>query len=113
MATDAGARPGPPLTGHGVYTSSGAVGIDSSLKQVSGRRMSRPNALSLQARTILELCAYGLSDCEVAARLQLSRRVVSEIRRDTAAKLAVRIDSAHPFHIREVMVARRLDSMEF
>jgi DNA-binding NarL/FixJ family response regulator len=74
--------------------------------------MSRPNALSLQERTILELCADGFNDGEVAARLQLSRRAVSEIRRDTAAKLAVRIASAHPFHIREVVLARPLDSME-
>jgi hypothetical protein len=36
-----------------------------------------------------------------------------EIRRYTAAKLAVRIASAHPFHIREVVLARPLDSMEF
>jgi DNA-binding NarL/FixJ family response regulator len=75
--------------------------------------MSRPDALSLQERTILELCAAGFNDCEVAARLHVSRLAVSEIRRDTAERLAVRIASAHPFHIREVVLARHLDSMEF
>jgi DNA-binding NarL/FixJ family response regulator len=69
-------------------------------------------ALSQSERAILEFCAEGLSDREIAFQLRASRRAISAIRSQAAAKLAVRIASSHPFHIREVVLARSLDSVE-
>jgi DNA-binding CsgD family transcriptional regulator len=79
---------------------------------MSFERVSEPpsGALSLLERAILEYFADGLSDREIAVRLGLSRRGISVIRRHAAAKLAVRIASAHPFQISEVVLGRSLDS---
>jgi DNA-binding NarL/FixJ family response regulator len=86
--------------------------IDSQRDRVSRPIMSTPDALSPQELAMLELCAEGLSDREVAARLQVRRRAISGIQKAAAAKLAVRIASAHPFQIQEVTLARCIDSME-
>jgi len=67
---------------------------------------SPPNSLSLRERTILEFCAEGIGDAEIAARLRLSRSAVSAIRSHTAARLAKRIATAHPFQISEIVLAR-------
>jgi hypothetical protein len=58
---------------------------------------------------MLEPCAEGHCDREVAARLQVGRRTISVIRKATAAKLAARIVSAHPFRIQEVTFAHCID----
>jgi DNA-binding NarL/FixJ family response regulator len=74
---------------------------------MSTRQVSElvPNTLSLRERTILEFYAEGLGEREVAIRLSVSRRTVSIIRSQIAKKLAVRISSAHPFQIGEVVLA--------
>jgi DNA-binding NarL/FixJ family response regulator len=65
---------------------------------------SLPGTLSLSERAMLEFCAAGLGDGEIAARLHVTSRAVSVIRSQATTKLAVRIASAHPFQIREVML---------
>jgi len=71
---------------------------------------SSSGTLSRLERAILEYFAEGPSDREIAVRLGLSRRGISVIRRHAAAKLAVRIASAHPFQISEVVLGRSLDA---
>jgi len=66
------------------------------------------DALSLREQAVLEYCAEGIGDNEIAVRLQMSRREVAIIRDHAATKLMARIASAHPFRIREVMLARPL-----
>jgi DNA-binding CsgD family transcriptional regulator len=73
---------------------------------------SSPGTLSRRERAILEFCAGGLSDQEIAIRLGVERLEISTIRRQAAAKLAARIDSAHPFQIHEVVLAGSLTSGE-
>jgi DNA-binding CsgD family transcriptional regulator len=73
---------------------------------------SPPDTLSPRERAMLEFCAEGLSDREIAARLRMSRREISAIRGRAAAKLSGRIASAHPFQISEVVLDRSLDFAE-
>jgi len=100
-----------------VFTPLGDTGVDRPLALISGALMSyerdldeSPDALSLREQVVLEFCAEGLGDSEIAVRLQMSRREVSIIRGRAATKLVARIASAHPFHIREVVLASPLDS---
>lgn len=74
--------------------------------------MSGPDLLSPPELALLELRAEGLSDREVAARLRVGQGAITDLRRGAAEKLAVRIASAHPFQIREVTLARSIDSMD-
>jgi DNA-binding CsgD family transcriptional regulator len=69
-----------------------------------------PGALSRRERAILEFCAEGLSDREIAGQLRVDVMEVSALRRQAAAKLAARIDSAHPFQIHEVVLSGSLRS---
>ncbi len=71
-----------------------------------------PDTLGLRERAILELCADRVSEREIAVRLGLRQREVSAIRAQAARKISVRISSAHPFHISEVVLARPLDAAE-
>jgi DNA-binding CsgD family transcriptional regulator len=70
---------------------------------------SSPGTLSRRERAILEYCAEGLNDQEIAIRLQVEAREISSIRRQGAAKLAARIGSANPFRIHELVLADSLD----
>lgn len=72
---------------------------------------SSPGKLSLRERAVLEYFAEGLGDREISVRLRVSQREISAIRRHAATKLAARIASAHPFQIREVVIAHSLDSV--
>jgi len=97
----------------------GATGVDRPLAGVSGARMSyaqnsdsSPDSLSPREQAILEFYAEGFGDSEIAARLGIGRRAISTLRAGAATKLAGRIASAHPFQIREVVLARSLDFEE-
>jgi FixJ family two-component response regulator len=72
---------------------------------------SPADALRPRERAFLEYRAEGLSDREIAARLQISHREISAIRGHTASTLASRVASAHPFQISEVVLARLPDSV--
>jgi DNA-binding NarL/FixJ family response regulator len=76
-------------------------------------RDSSLDTLSPFERAILEYCAEGLNDHEIANRLRANLGDVSVIRRQAATKLATRIASAHPFQIHEVVLSRFPDSLEF
>jgi DNA-binding CsgD family transcriptional regulator len=69
---------------------------------------SAPGALSGRERAILEYCAGGLCDQEIAIKLRLSVGEVWVLRRQAAEKLSARIASAHPFQIHEVVLAGSL-----
>jgi DNA-binding CsgD family transcriptional regulator len=69
-----------------------------------------PGTLSRRERAILEYCAEGLNDQEIAIQLRMDFREISSLRRQAAAKLAARISSAHPFQIHEVVLAGSLES---
>jgi len=71
-----------------------------------------PGALSRRERAILEFCAEGLSDREIASQLRMDVIEISTLRRQAAAKLAARIGSAHPFQIHEVVLAGSLRAGE-
>jgi DNA-binding CsgD family transcriptional regulator len=73
---------------------------------MSHEKGSPPATLSPRERAFLEYCAQGLSNREIAVRLQISRRELSTIRADAAAKLAARVGTAHPFKICEVVLPR-------
>jgi hypothetical protein len=68
--------------------------------------------LSLRDRAILEYCAEGLSNHAIAIQPRVDFREVSRLCGQAAAKLAARINSAHPFQIHEVVLAEALDSAE-
>jgi DNA-binding NarL/FixJ family response regulator len=70
---------------------------------------SPPETLSSRELAVLEYCAEGLIDSEIAARLGMSQRKISAVRARAAAKLTARIGTAHPFRIHEVVLARSLD----
>ena len=74
---------------------------------------SSPGTLSRRERAILEYCAEGLNDQEIAIQLRVSLQEISIIRRQAAAKLAARISSAHPFRIHEVVLAGSPEPEEF
>jgi DNA-binding CsgD family transcriptional regulator len=71
-----------------------------------------PVSLDTREQAILELCAAGLDASEISVRLQIGRREISALCASVAAKLAVRIASAHPFRIHEVVLDRSLDFEE-
>jgi DNA-binding NarL/FixJ family response regulator len=73
---------------------------------------SSPDTLSPREQAILEFYAEGFGDSEISARLGIGRREISTLRAGAAAKLSVRIASAHPFQIREVVLAQPLDCEE-
>jgi DNA-binding NarL/FixJ family response regulator len=73
---------------------------------------SSRGTLSRRERAILEYCAEGLRDNEIAVRLHVPVQEISNVRRHAAAKLAARIGSAHPFQIHEVVLAGSLRSGE-
>jgi DNA-binding CsgD family transcriptional regulator len=107
------------MAAHGVFTPPVAAEVDRTRYRVSGAPMSfvresDPTAetLSLRERVILELRAEGLNDREISARFRMSTEEISAIRLRAAAKLSVRIASAHPFSISEVTVAHSLESVE-
>jgi DNA-binding CsgD family transcriptional regulator len=72
---------------------------------------SSSDKLNLRERAILEYFAEGLGDSEIALRFRVSRSEISVIRRRAAMKLAARIASEHPFHIREVVISQPLESV--
>jgi len=89
------------------------------LARVSGARMpcaqnpdSSVDSLSPREQAILEFFAEGFSESEISARLGIGRREISTLRAGAATKLAVRIASAHPFQIHEVVLAQPLDFEE-
>jgi DNA-binding NarL/FixJ family response regulator len=61
-------------------------------------------SLNPSERAVLEYCAEGLSVSEIAVRLRALPQEVSAIRREAASKLTMRISSAHPFQIRELVL---------
>jgi DNA-binding CsgD family transcriptional regulator len=71
---------------------------------------SASGTLNRREREILEYCAEGLSDQEIAIRFQVDVREISTTRRQAAAKLIARIGSAHPFQIHEVVLAGSIKS---
>jgi DNA-binding CsgD family transcriptional regulator len=73
---------------------------------MSHEKGSHTGTLSLRERAFLEYCAEGLSDVEIAVRLQMSCQEVADTRVNAAAKLAGRVATAHPFRIREVVLRR-------
>lgn len=79
---------------------------------MSFERHSGPASDALNARelAVLECYAEGLAEPEIAVRIGVSRHQLSVIREVAASKLTVRISSAHPFHIREVVLKESLDS---
>lgn len=72
---------------------------------MSHEKGSHTGSLSLRERAFLEYCAEGLSDREIAVRLHISYREVSAIRGRAVTKLSARVATAHPFQIREVVLA--------
>jgi DNA-binding CsgD family transcriptional regulator len=66
---------------------------------------SYSGTLNRREREILEYCAGGLSDPEIASRFQVDVLEITTLRRQAAAKLIARIASAHPFQIHEVVLA--------
>jgi DNA-binding CsgD family transcriptional regulator len=101
-----------------VFTPLGVAAVDTSRTRVSVARMllerdsdSSPRKLNLRERAKLEYFAEGLSGHEISIRLRVSQREILVIRRNGAMKLAARIASANPFHIREFVIARSLDSV--
>jgi DNA-binding NarL/FixJ family response regulator len=72
--------------------------------------ISFPYSLNRSERAILEYCAEGLDDVEIAARLCVERRDISVLRNQIARKLEARNASAHPFQIRDVVLAQSPDS---
>jgi DNA-binding CsgD family transcriptional regulator len=73
---------------------------------------SSPGTLGRRELAILEYCAEGLSDQEIAIQLRASVQEILSLRRQAAAKLTARIGSAHPFQIHEVVLAGSLKSGE-
>jgi DNA-binding NarL/FixJ family response regulator len=95
---------------YGVFTLLEGQSVDRLPARVSRARMSHEKgshtgSLSLRERAFLEYCAEGLSDREIAVRLHISHREVSAIRGRAGTKLAARVAPAHPFQIREVVLA--------
>jgi DNA-binding CsgD family transcriptional regulator len=73
---------------------------------MSHEKSSPSGALNLRELAFLEYRAEGLSDREIAVRLQISPRETSAIRGRAATKLAARVATSHPFQIHEVVLAR-------
>jgi DNA-binding CsgD family transcriptional regulator len=67
-------------------------------------------SLNRNERAILEYCAEGLDEVEIAARLHVEQRDISGLRNQIARKLEARTASAHPFQIREVVLIQSPDS---
>jgi DNA-binding CsgD family transcriptional regulator len=91
--------------------------IDCKRVRVSGAGMSyergtnsSSGTLNRREREILEHCAGGLNDEQIAIRFQVGVQEISTLRRQAAAKLVARIASAHPFQIHEVVLAGSLKS---
>lgn len=95
---------------YGVFTLVDGHSVDRIPARVSRAHMSHEKgshtgSLSLRERAFLEYCAEGLSDREIAVRLHISYREVSAIRGRAVTKLSARVATAHPFQIREVVLA--------
>jgi DNA-binding CsgD family transcriptional regulator len=71
---------------------------------------SSSGTLTRREREILEYCAGGLGDPEIAIRFHVDVQEISTLRRQAAAKLIARISSAHPFQIHEVVLAGSIKS---
>jgi len=61
-------------------------------------------SLSTSERAVLEYCAEGLNESEIAIRLRARPQEISAIRKQAASKLSMRISSAHPFQIHELVL---------
>jgi DNA-binding NarL/FixJ family response regulator len=69
-------------------------------------------SLNRNERAVLEYCAEGLNDVEIAARLCVEQGNISGLRNQVAKKLEARNASAHPFQIREVVLVQSPDTHE-
>lgn len=62
------------------------------------------DTLSAHERAVLEYYAEGLDGYEIAVRLRMSEQEISVVRFSAARKLALRMATAHPFQIHEVVL---------